>query len=414
MYVKKWLLFLVIGFHFNFMNCYRYKLRCNCNQTQCIEPVGCLSGKVKDACDCCNVCAKTEGERCGGRNHIGGECGKALQCMVRRLRTHNNRKIQEIGALVGRCEHEMCHMVQCPFGKSCFYEKGVASCDCPKCIDMISEPVCGEVNNKDYNNECELRTEECRTGRKIGLIRGTCMAPNISRISCKADSMTIEILKSFIRTNGKHISLFDANCKPKENKTHFIFHTKLNECGTKVAYTLTSVIYSNAIRSVENENNIIVRYRNIKVPFECDYLLQNKNEFQVIFHSNRSKDKPSENRINVRSFQELKSENEKYLVVLKSKLPENHNATLLLRQCTANSGAQSSKQFSYTIISNGCPLLHGLEIAESKGSFIKLLIPINAFRGIKPNQILVKCKIRQCFSNNTKKDFLCTPINCRK
>ena len=34
---------------------------------------------------------------------------------------------------------------------------------------MMSEPVCGEVNNKHYKNECELRKEECQTGKRIGI-----------------------------------------------------------------------------------------------------------------------------------------------------------------------------------------------------------------------------------------------------
>ena len=77
----------------------------------------------------------------------------------------------------------MCHMVQCPFGKSCFYENGGTFCGCPKCIEMISEPVCGESNNKVYSNECELRKEECMTGRKIGLIRGTCLGKKLILIN---------------------------------------------------------------------------------------------------------------------------------------------------------------------------------------------------------------------------------------
>ena len=47
-------------------------------------------------------------------------------------------------------------------------------CMCPKCKDMTETPVCGEMNNKEYKNECALRREECLTGRKIGMKEGPC------------------------------------------------------------------------------------------------------------------------------------------------------------------------------------------------------------------------------------------------
>ena len=176
--------------------------------------------------------------------------------------------------------------------------------------------------------------------------------------------MKIEVLKSYVNLDARNLSLFDANCKPKENATHLIFHTKLNECGTKVFYTLTSVIYTNAIRTVADETSAIIRYRNIKVPFECDYLLQNKNVFRIMLLSNRSQDRSSESRINIRSVQKTNavevSNSEKYLVVLKSKVSKNANSTLRASYCYASSAAQPSKLAKYTLVKDGYEILSNI------------------------------------------------------
>ncbi|XP_057313337.1 cysteine-rich motor neuron 1 protein-like [Hydractinia symbiolongicarpus] len=49
-----------------------------CNRRECPKPC-CEGGLVKDACNCCDVCAKLKGERCGGP--FGGhECDTGLHC----------------------------------------------------------------------------------------------------------------------------------------------------------------------------------------------------------------------------------------------------------------------------------------------------------------------------------------------
>ena len=65
---------------------------------------------------------------------------------------------------------DSCAFLQCPFGQHCATKDGYPNCNCNiSCSGMLTEPVCGEVNSKHYGNECELRKEECKTGRRIGI-----------------------------------------------------------------------------------------------------------------------------------------------------------------------------------------------------------------------------------------------------
>jgi len=60
-----------------------------CDVDECQVPEGCLAGRVKDKCNCCYVCARTEGERCDHpivptvHKHTYGECGDKLECRLR-------------------------------------------------------------------------------------------------------------------------------------------------------------------------------------------------------------------------------------------------------------------------------------------------------------------------------------------
>ena len=60
---------------------------------------------------CLQVCAKEDGGLCGGLNHVEGECGDGLQCIVRQLRNNRNRMKQSVDELVGRCEHGTCSLI---------------------------------------------------------------------------------------------------------------------------------------------------------------------------------------------------------------------------------------------------------------------------------------------------------------
>ncbi|XP_065644959.1 venom protein 302 isoform X2 [Hydra vulgaris] len=51
-----------------------------CDKRVCLAPV-CKGGIVKDPCNCCDVCAKTLDEECGGPFGIFGKCDSHLECV---------------------------------------------------------------------------------------------------------------------------------------------------------------------------------------------------------------------------------------------------------------------------------------------------------------------------------------------
>ncbi|CAK9293388.1 unnamed protein product [Gordionus sp. m RMFG-2023] len=59
-------------------------LSCTCHQMEgkCNSPppTNCKGDMVKDACGCCDVCAKVLNETCGGPWWVGGRCSKGLIC----------------------------------------------------------------------------------------------------------------------------------------------------------------------------------------------------------------------------------------------------------------------------------------------------------------------------------------------
>ena len=78
---------------------------CKCDKRSCVTPKNCPHGLVWDHCYCCLVCGKGEGELCGGKNYVQGECGDRRQeCVVRDSRNYLNRYKNRSDELVGRCE----------------------------------------------------------------------------------------------------------------------------------------------------------------------------------------------------------------------------------------------------------------------------------------------------------------------
>uniref|UniRef100_A0A224X3N0 Ptuative venom gland protein n=1 Tax=Megacormus gertschi TaxID=1843536 RepID=A0A224X3N0_9SCOR len=62
-----------------------YSLSCPCwrNKSLCKPaPTDCKLGLTKDACGCCDVCFKTQGETCKGPWNTSGTCGKGLKCVI--------------------------------------------------------------------------------------------------------------------------------------------------------------------------------------------------------------------------------------------------------------------------------------------------------------------------------------------
>ena len=55
-----------------------------CDQWTCTsdEKLNCTGGLTLGICGCCNVCAKVEGEECGGLWNFSGTCDKGLTCVL--------------------------------------------------------------------------------------------------------------------------------------------------------------------------------------------------------------------------------------------------------------------------------------------------------------------------------------------
>ncbi|XP_054456143.1 serine protease HTRA1A-like isoform X1 [Anoplopoma fimbria] len=64
----------------------RYVVGCpaRCDKSMCPRlPADCPAGQSLDACNCCQVCASSEGEACGGMGKLGDPvCGDGLECSV--------------------------------------------------------------------------------------------------------------------------------------------------------------------------------------------------------------------------------------------------------------------------------------------------------------------------------------------
>lgn len=85
--------------------------------------------------------------------------------------------------------------------------------------------------------------------------------------------MDIRIPKSLLQgLDVDHLRLTDLNCGATETPTHFILHTKLTECQTKIRHTKDFVSYMNKVEEIPVAlNQIITRVREVEIPFSCYY-----------------------------------------------------------------------------------------------------------------------------------------------
>ncbi|XP_039261063.1 venom protein 302-like [Styela clava] len=51
-----------------------------CKQKKCKKLTECMGSIIKDNCRCCDVCAKQEGELCGGLWNLQGACDSHMKC----------------------------------------------------------------------------------------------------------------------------------------------------------------------------------------------------------------------------------------------------------------------------------------------------------------------------------------------
>ena len=166
-------------------------------------------------CGCCDVCAKGEGDNCGGLYHFHGKCGDNLVCVNRRPNTV--KVLGENDYIPGTCEpskqqHSIaqhiiqhikpdtiisnttssnntahvpttfflfhpgaCGVKKCGFNQRCqLNQRGKARCVCPRYCKRRYMPVCGLTNGRHYWNRCFLRKDECKAQQRIGYVDGSC------------------------------------------------------------------------------------------------------------------------------------------------------------------------------------------------------------------------------------------------
>lgn len=122
-----------------------------CEPTSCppLPPRGCPLGETRDACGCCPMCARGEGEPCGGGGAGRGYCAPGMECVKSR-----KRRKGKAGAAAGG--------------------PGVSGV----CMCKNRYPVCGSDGNT-YPTGCQLRAASLRAenrGEKAitQVSKGTC------------------------------------------------------------------------------------------------------------------------------------------------------------------------------------------------------------------------------------------------
>lgn len=72
----------------------------SCQPSSCPVVTECSAGLVMDVCNCCAVCAQSEGEQCGGRFELDGKCGIEYYCQLKPLHGYGSPE----SSIVGICQ----------------------------------------------------------------------------------------------------------------------------------------------------------------------------------------------------------------------------------------------------------------------------------------------------------------------
>jgi len=140
----------------------------SCDQLVCPKPASCKGGIVKDVCGCCDVCAKLEGEECGGAWDMSGKCARGLRC-VRKDPLKTPFELE-----VGVCKPDKCAKKRCGDGEVCSIVEGEAKCTCPTSCKHTRSTVCEVGSGTEFINACFLKKHQCKTGQKLDYRVGPC------------------------------------------------------------------------------------------------------------------------------------------------------------------------------------------------------------------------------------------------
>jgi len=135
-----------------------------CHEHMCSATTACKGGFVKDVCGCCDVCAKLEGEECGGEWDMHGKCSRGLRCVQSSERPFGS----------GVCKPDKCANKKCPPGEICAVVAGKATCSCPSSCKHTRRPVCEIGTGREFINVCFLKKYQCQTGQTLEYTPGPC------------------------------------------------------------------------------------------------------------------------------------------------------------------------------------------------------------------------------------------------
>ncbi|XP_076391425.1 crimpy isoform X2 [Megachile rotundata] len=116
-------------------------LSCVCAPLECdvLTDEDCPGGLTWDPCKCCKVCARVEGEPCGGLFGFSGSCADGLQCVIKNL-LPNAREVDE----------GVCTKIPGRWRRHCPH--GTIMSD-PGC-NLVSEGLAGENGNTVSTGKC--------------------------------------------------------------------------------------------------------------------------------------------------------------------------------------------------------------------------------------------------------------------
>ncbi|XP_015174024.1 PREDICTED: cysteine-rich motor neuron 1 protein-like isoform X3 [Polistes dominula] len=142
-------------------------LSCVCSPLECdiLTDEDCPGGLTWDPCRCCKVCARVEGEPCGGLFGFSGSCAVGLQCIIKNLLPHTREVDEGVCAKIPGRWRRHCPNGPIMSGPGCNLvddgtsdESGNAVAS-GKCVCGPSVPWCpGEPRPYDYRtrHECKL------------------------------------------------------------------------------------------------------------------------------------------------------------------------------------------------------------------------------------------------------------------
>ncbi|KAF7993343.1 hypothetical protein HCN44_006403 [Aphidius gifuensis] len=145
-------------------------LSCVCSPLECdiLTVEDCPGGLTWDPCKCCKVCARVEGEPCGGLFGFSGSCAVGLQCVIKNLRPPDELDEGICTKIPGRWRRHCPHQPKMSGGGCNLIGDGIASSETGqsdntgRCLCGPSVPWCpGEPRPYTFTtrHECQLNLD---------------------------------------------------------------------------------------------------------------------------------------------------------------------------------------------------------------------------------------------------------------